>query len=95
MNGLGGAFGGPCFGGIITQELTWRWVLLINPPIAIVIALIAWRVVTDRQATTKVTKMTAMTLRPGRRDHADGWADRAGLRRRRGGDRELERRRGA
>ena len=48
MNGLGGA-AGSLFGGIITQTLSWRWVLLINPPIAIVIALIAWRVVQDRQ----------------------------------------------
>jgi EmrB/QacA subfamily drug resistance transporter len=46
-NGLGGA-AGALFGGIITQELTWRWILLINPPIAIVAALVAWRVVTER-----------------------------------------------
>ncbi|MGO9320196.1 MAG: MFS transporter [Solirubrobacteraceae bacterium] len=44
MNGLGGA-AGVLFGGIITQELTWRWVLLINPPIAIATALVAFAVV--------------------------------------------------
>ena len=33
MNGLGGA-AGTLFGGIITQAISWRWVLLINPPIA-------------------------------------------------------------
>ncbi|MFL5823712.1 MAG: MFS transporter [Solirubrobacteraceae bacterium] len=52
MNGLGGA-AGTLFGGIITQTLTWRWVLLINPPIAIATALIAWRVVQDRHRETK------------------------------------------
>jgi EmrB/QacA subfamily drug resistance transporter len=48
MNGAGGAAGTLC-GGIITQELSWRWVLLINPPIGIAAALVAWRVVTDRR----------------------------------------------
>jgi EmrB/QacA subfamily drug resistance transporter len=47
MNGLGGA-AGVLLGGIITQELTWRWVLLINPPIAIVAALVAYAVVAER-----------------------------------------------
>ena len=46
MNGAGGA-AGVLFGGIITQELSWRWVLLINPPIGIAAALIGWRVVSD------------------------------------------------
>ena len=48
MNGLGGA-AGMLFGGIITQELSWRWVLLINPPIGIVTALVAYAVVTERR----------------------------------------------
>jgi EmrB/QacA subfamily drug resistance transporter len=48
MNGAGGA-AGTLFGGIITQELSWRWVLLINPPIGAAAALIAWRVVVDRR----------------------------------------------
>ena len=48
MNGLGGA-AGVLFGGVITQELTWRWILLINPPIAIGAALVALRVVSDRR----------------------------------------------
>jgi len=33
MNGLGGA-AGVLLGGIITEVLSWRWILLINPPIA-------------------------------------------------------------
>ena len=40
MNGLGGA-AGVLLGGIITQELSWRWVLLINLPIGIAAALVA------------------------------------------------------
>jgi EmrB/QacA subfamily drug resistance transporter len=48
MNGLGGA-AGVLFGGIITEELTWRWVLLINPPIAIAAALVAYAVVSERR----------------------------------------------
>jgi predicted MFS family arabinose efflux permease len=48
MNGLGGA-AGTLFGGLITQELTWRWVLLINPPIGIAAAVIGWRVVAERR----------------------------------------------
>jgi EmrB/QacA subfamily drug resistance transporter len=48
MNGLGGA-AGTLFGGIITQAISWRWILLINPPIAVVAALIAFRVVANRR----------------------------------------------
>jgi len=48
MNGLGGA-AGVLFGGVITELLSWRWVLLINPPIAIAAAVVAWRVVGERR----------------------------------------------
>ncbi|HXA54681.1 MAG TPA: MFS transporter, partial [Solirubrobacteraceae bacterium] len=48
MNGLGGA-AGMLFGGIITQELSWRWVLLINPPIGVAAALVAYAVVRERR----------------------------------------------
>jgi EmrB/QacA subfamily drug resistance transporter len=48
MNGLGGA-AGMLFGGLITQELNWRWVLLINPPIAIAAAAVAYAVVSERR----------------------------------------------
>ncbi|HWX87683.1 MAG TPA: MFS transporter, partial [Solirubrobacteraceae bacterium] len=48
MNGLGGA-AGMLFGGLITQELSWRWVLLINPPIAIAAAAVAYAVVSERR----------------------------------------------
>jgi EmrB/QacA subfamily drug resistance transporter len=44
MNGAGGA-AGALFGGIITQELGWRWVLLINPPIGVAAAGVAFAVV--------------------------------------------------
>lgn len=48
MNGAGGA-AGTFLGGVITQYLSWRWVLLINPPIGIAACLVAWRVVADRR----------------------------------------------
>jgi EmrB/QacA subfamily drug resistance transporter len=48
MNGLGGA-AGTLLGGVITQELSWRWILLINPPIGIAATIIAFRVVADRR----------------------------------------------
>ena len=48
MNGAGGA-AGVLFGGIITQTLGWRWVLLINIPIGIAAAFVAWRAVSERR----------------------------------------------
>jgi EmrB/QacA subfamily drug resistance transporter len=48
MNGLGGA-AGVLLGGIITEVLSWRWVLLINPPIGIVTAIVAYAVVRERR----------------------------------------------
>ena len=48
MNGLGGA-AGMLFGGIITEVLSWRWVLLINPPIGVAAALLAYAVVSERR----------------------------------------------
>ncbi len=48
MNGLGGA-AGVLLGGIITELLSWRWVLLINPPIGIAVAVVAYAVVKERR----------------------------------------------
>jgi EmrB/QacA subfamily drug resistance transporter len=48
MNGLGGS-AGVLFGGIITEALSWRWVLLINPPIALAAAAVAWVVVREHR----------------------------------------------
>ena len=48
MNGAGGA-AGVLFGGIITEDLGWRWILLVNPPIAIATAAGAYVVVRDQR----------------------------------------------
>jgi EmrB/QacA subfamily drug resistance transporter len=48
MNGAGGA-AGVLLGGIITQELGWRWILLINLPIGIAAALVARVAVAERR----------------------------------------------
>jgi EmrB/QacA subfamily drug resistance transporter len=49
MNGAGGA-AGTLFSGIITQEWSWRWILLINVPIGMAAAVVAAKVVADRHA---------------------------------------------
>ena len=67
MNGLGGA-AGVLFGGIITQEISWRWVLLINPPIAIAAALVVYAVVSERRRSREGTTFDlagALTLTIG------------------------------
>ena len=48
MNGAGGAVG-TLLGGALTQELSWRWILLINPPIGVAAAIVAYRVVAERR----------------------------------------------
>jgi EmrB/QacA subfamily drug resistance transporter len=66
MNGAGGA-AGALLGGVITYELGWRWVLLINPPIAIAAAAVAYVVVTDRptKAGARFDLAGALTLTSG------------------------------
>jgi EmrB/QacA subfamily drug resistance transporter len=51
MNGIGGAVG-VLLSGIITQYLSWRWVLLMNVPIGVGAVSVAWSVVPDRRAAT-------------------------------------------
>jgi EmrB/QacA subfamily drug resistance transporter len=46
--GLGNAFG-PMLGGLLTEELSWRWVLLLNLPIAAGACAVTWfKVAADR-----------------------------------------------
>lgn len=48
MNGLGGATG-VIAGGVITELLSWRWVLLFNVPVAVAAAIVAGVVVAERR----------------------------------------------
>ena len=86
MNGLGGA-AGVLLGGVITEVLSWRWVLLINPPIGIAAALVAYGVVSERRRSAATVE-----LRPRRRADADARADGARLRGRGSGPEGLEHR---
>ncbi len=42
--GIGQAIG-PLVGGVLTEFLSWRWVLYINLPIALITALVVWRAI--------------------------------------------------
>jgi EmrB/QacA subfamily drug resistance transporter len=46
MGGAGGATGA-LLGGVLTQALSWQWILFVNVPIGIVAALAAYRLVHD------------------------------------------------
>ncbi|HLI14520.1 MAG TPA: MFS transporter [Acidimicrobiales bacterium] len=52
MNGAGGA-AGTLLGGLLTEGLGWRWVLLINPPIGVAAAVLAVRLVVDRRGESR------------------------------------------
>ena len=46
---IGGAAVGLMAGGLLTTYLSWRWVLFVNVPIGIVVALLAPRVLDESQ----------------------------------------------
>ena len=52
MNGLGGATG-LLLGGVLTDLLSWRWVFLINVPVAIVVVTVTFRVVSEHRGRAK------------------------------------------
>jgi EmrB/QacA subfamily drug resistance transporter len=43
----GGGSAGALFGGILTDALSWRWILLVNVPIGAVLVPVAWRYITE------------------------------------------------
>jgi EmrB/QacA subfamily drug resistance transporter len=68
MGGVGGATGA-LLGGILTQTLSWRWILLINVPIGIAVAVAALAVVPrgvrDAQARKAFDLAGALTVTAG------------------------------
>jgi len=74
---------GRCWAAVITQTLSWRWVLLINPPIGIAAR-------SSRSRSSPIRRRSTSRVRPGRRRDADHRSDRVGLRRRQGGTDGLE-----
>ena len=44
LGALGGA-SGALVGGIVMEALSWRWIMLVNAPVALGLALVAWRVI--------------------------------------------------
>lgn len=42
-----GGSAGALFGGVLTETLSWRWILLVNVPIGAVLVPVAWRFITE------------------------------------------------
>jgi EmrB/QacA subfamily drug resistance transporter len=64
--GIGNA-AGPLVGGFLTQELDWRWILVLNVPIALIACLVTWRCVgiDDPAEQSKVDYLGILTLSTG------------------------------
>ena len=72
MSIAGGAIG-LIAGGLLTTYASWRWVLFVNVPIGVAVALAAPRVLAE-------TAAPARPVRPARRDHRHRRGRRPGLR---------------
>jgi EmrB/QacA subfamily drug resistance transporter len=62
--GLGNAFG-PLLGGFLTEELSWRWVFVINLPVAAGAVFVTWRQIHqpfERDANARVDALGVATL---------------------------------
>ena len=70
---IGGAAVGLMAGGLLTTYLSWRWVLFVNVPIGVVVALLAPRALSESQRPPR-------PVRPAWRDHQHARPGGPGLR---------------
>jgi len=72
---------GPVLGGVLTQELSWRWIFFVNPPVSVGVIALAW-ILTDTHVGAQVDVPGILTLTAAAaaatygfiRAGSDGWA---------------------
>jgi EmrB/QacA subfamily drug resistance transporter len=67
MSGVGGGLG-VFLGGLMTQELSWRWIFIINVPVGVVVLATGWAVLGKDTATSRIRDLDvpgALTLTAG------------------------------
>jgi MFS family permease len=63
---IGGAAIGLLLGGVLTTYVSWRWVFFVNVPIAIIVALMAPRVLSESKRPVRPARCHHRDRRPGR-----------------------------
>lgn len=61
LYGLGAITGpllGPTIGGYLIDASSWHWIFLVNVPIGIVVAILAWRVIEEPETVADRRPMT-------------------------------------
>jgi EmrB/QacA subfamily drug resistance transporter len=67
MSGVGGGLG-VFLGGLMTQELSWRWIFIINVPVGVVVLAAGWAALGKDTATSRIRDLDipgALTLTAG------------------------------